>query len=108
MRQPVVGMAPPVITIRWSTDERRAQTRDRQRACPRSPIAPLVNPPRLPPSAPARTRPEPARTRKRARDHPASEFRTRVLPETRPRPARDAWLAILRVRISDMVPSDFA
>src|ERR1041384_4297204 len=30
-------MAPPVIAIRRSTDERRAQTRDRQRACSRSP-----------------------------------------------------------------------
>ena len=26
-RRPVVGMAPPVIAIRWSTDERRTQTR---------------------------------------------------------------------------------
>jgi c(7)-type cytochrome triheme protein len=35
-RRSAVEMAPPVIAIRWLTDERRAQPRVRKRACPRS------------------------------------------------------------------------
>jgi hypothetical protein len=72
VRQPVVGMAPPLIVIRRSTDDRRAQTRPpaaRVRSLPNARSARATAPGNPRPSSDAQARfkartPEPDRARR--------------------------------------------